>query len=370
MLFEQALEALSHLPEDSDRLEQKIDVHFDIRNVLQPLGDRLRIAHYLREAELLAGRIGDARRMGWVQSYFTEHFWMLGRYEEAVAAGERALAIADQLSDLSLQVVTNLPLGLAHHTRGEYRRAIEYFGWNASRLDGEHARERFGMFVLPSTFSRSFIAWGLAEMGEFGQGLTVGEDALHIAEAAEHPFSCGYAHLGLGVLCLRQGELRRALKSFERALTAGAFADSPVGFAYVALHLGYAQALTGQVEEGISVLEQTVKIAEGKSFVARHALRLAYLSEALLIAGRTDDAAAVGKRALELAVEHDERANQAYALRVLGEVNVRCGRQTEAEAHYSAALQLAKKLHMRPCKHIVIARLQTYTRGEASRSTQ
>lgn len=347
-LFEEALHALSRLPEDRIRLEQKLDLHFDIRNVLQPLGDRSRIAFYLQEAELLADRLGDARRMGWVQSYFTEHFWMLGRYAQAAAAGERALKIADQLSDLSLQVVTNLPLGLAHHTRGDYRRAIEYFKWNTSRLDGERSAERFGMFVLPSSFSQSFTAWGLAEMGEFAEGLAVGENALRIAEASEHPFSCGYAHLGLGVLGLRQGELRRALKSLERALAAGAFAGSPVGFAYVALHLGYALALTGQQDEGIAILEQTVKVAEEKGFVARHALRLAYLSEALLIAARTDEAAAVGTRALEVALEHDERANQAYALRVLGAVEYRCGRRAEAQERYVTALRISKELQMRP----------------------
>lgn len=359
-LFERALEALSHLPEGRERLEQELDVHFDIRNVLQPLGDRQRIASYLRQAELLAGRLNDARRTGWVQSYLTDHFWMLGRYGDAAAAGEQAIAIAEQLCDLPLQVVTNLPLGLAHHTRGDYRRALEYFRWNATRLEGELVRERFGMFVLPSSFSRSFAAWGLADMGEFAEGSAVGEEALRIAEAAEHPFSCGYAHLGLGVVSLRQGDLRRALRSFERALAAGAFADSPVGFAYVALHLGYARALTGQPDEGISILEQSVKIAEGKGFVARHALRLAYLSEAHLIADRGADAAAIGLRALELAVKHDERANQAYALRVLGEVDAHCGKAREAEARFRAALLISEELGLRPLEahcHLSMAHL-------------
>jgi class 3 adenylate cyclase/tetratricopeptide (TPR) repeat protein len=359
-LFEQALHALSRLPEDRIRLEQKLDVHFDIRNVLQPLGDRQRIASYLRQAELLAGRLNDARRTGWVQSYLTDHFWMLGRYGDAAAAGEQAIAIAEQLCDLPLQVVTNLPLGLAHHTRGDYRRALEYFRWNATRLEGELVRERFGMFVLPSSFSRSFAAWGLADMGEFAEGSAVGEEALRIAKAAEHPFSCGYAHLGLGVVSLRQGDLRRALRSFERALAAGAFADSPVGFAYVALHLGYARALTGQPDDGISILEQSVKIAEGKGFVARHALRLAYLSEAHLIADRGADAAAIGLRALELAVKHDERANQAYALRVLGEVDAHCGKAREAEARFRAALLISEELGLRPLEahcHLSMAHL-------------
>jgi tetratricopeptide (TPR) repeat protein len=348
VLFEQALDALAQLPESRERLEQAIDLRFDIRNVLQPLGDRERIAGYLRETERLAARLDDPRRMAWVQSYLTEHFWILGRYDDAAAAGERALAIARQLSDLPLQVVTNLPLGLAYHTRGDYRRATEYFRWNVTHLEGDRARERFGMFVLPASFSLSFIAWALAELGEFAEGAAVGEEALRIAEAAEHPFSCGYAHLGLGVLFLRQGDVRPAVRAFERALSAGAFAESPVGFSYVAFHLGYAHALAGRPDDGIPILEQTVTLAESRRFVARHALRLAYLGEAYLIAGRAGDAAATAARALALAQEHDERANQAYALRVLGEVDLRGGKPSDAEAHFRVALLLSEELEMRP----------------------
>ncbi len=331
VLLEKALEALSHLPDDRARTEQAIDLRFDLRNALQPLGDRKRIAGYLHEAQRLADRLNDKRRMGWVQSYLTEQFWMLGRYAESTAAGELALSAASELDDLPLQVVTRLPLGLAYHTRGDYPAANRHFGWNATELRGELARERFGMFVLPSAFARSFIAWGLAEIGDFAEAYAVGEEALQIAEDNNHPFSIGYAHLGLGVVALRQGNFRRAVRSFQRALAAGAFADSPVGFAYVSLHLGYALTFDNRPSEGIRILEESIRVAETKGFVARHSLRLAYVSEAYFTVHRTEDALAAVSRALALARSHEERANEAYALRVLGEIERRNGRLAEAE---------------------------------------
>src|SRR5262249_52446634 len=250
----------------------------------------------------------------------TEQFWMLGRYAESASAGERALAAAKDLRDLPLQVMTNLPLGLAYHTRGEDREANKYFGWNAKGVKGELTRERFGLFVLPSAFARSFIAWGLADMGEFAEAYAVGEQALQISEDNKHPFSVGYAHLGLGVVALRQGNFRRAVRSLQRALAAGAFADSPVGFAYVSLHLGYGLTFDNRPSEGIPILEESIRVAETRGFAARHSLRLAYVSEAYLIVDRTEDALAAGSRALALARSHEERANEAYALRVLGEI--------------------------------------------------
>ena len=348
ILLEQALEALAQLPESPDTLQKAIDVRFEMRNVLQPLGDRARIASILDEAAELAEKLGDKQRMGWVQSYFTEQFWMLGRYKESIEAAKRALAVADQVSDLPLRVVTNLPLGLAYHTRGDYKNAREYFGWNVTNLEGNLSSERFGMFVLPSAFSRSFIAWGLADLGKFSEAFSIGEDALRISENAGHPFSCGYAHLGLGVVALRQGNLRRALRSLERALAAGAFADSPVGFAFVALHLGYALALAGRASEGIPILEQSIEVAESRRFVARHSLRLAYASEAYLSLGRDANALQAARRALDLAREHGERANEAYSLRMLGEVELYRGGLSDAKTWLSESLAVAEELGMRP----------------------
>jgi class 3 adenylate cyclase/tetratricopeptide (TPR) repeat protein len=348
VLLEQALRVLPELPETRETLECAVDLRFDIRNVLQPLGDREQIARYLREAEGLAERLGDARRIGWIQSYLTEQYWMLGRSDDAAAAGERALAIARELADLPLQVVTNLPLGLVYHTRGEYGLAMEYFRWNFQRLRGPLAHERFGMFVLPSSFSGSFLAWSLAEQGDFPRAADIAEDAAGIAEGGDHPFSRGYAQLGMGVVALRRGDLQEAIRAFERALAVGAFADSPVGFAYVAFHLGYALSLSGRVDLGIPLLERTISLAEARRFVARHSLRLAYLAEAYVLAGRLTDAESAAARAIGLAVEHGERANHGYALRVAGEVNARLGKRVEAEAHFRAGLERAQALGMRP----------------------
>ena len=347
-LFERALDVLAELPETRQTLEDAIDLRFDIRNVLQPLGDRERIAKYLRDAEALADRLRDPRRSGWVQSYLTEQHWMLGRAGEATVAGERALAIAREVSDLPLQVVTNLPLGLAYHTRGEYGRAMEYFGWNVARLTGALAFERFGMFVLPSSFSGSFLAWALAEQGDFVRAAEAAQQAAHIAESGDHPFSRGYAQLGLGMVALRQGSIEAAIRAFERALGVGAFADSPVGFAYVAFHLGYALSLSGRADLGIPMLERTVALAEAKRFVARHSLRLAYVAEAYMLADRLADAEDAAARAIRLALEHGERANHAYALRVEAEIHSRRNRLADAQAGFGAALELARVLRMRP----------------------
>jgi hypothetical protein len=68
--FEQALEALAHLPESRHTLEQAIDLRLALRTALYPSGDWERILAHLREAEALALRnraaLDDPRRLGQV----------------------------------------------------------------------------------------------------------------------------------------------------------------------------------------------------------------------------------------------------------------------------------------------------------------
>jgi class 3 adenylate cyclase/tetratricopeptide (TPR) repeat protein len=369
-LFEQALTVLARLPETGDTIAQAIDFRFDIRNALQPLGDVGRILDYLREAEVLAGRLGDERRLGWVASYLTEHFRMLGNADSAAKEGRRALAIGRRLDDLALQVVTNLPLGLLYHAIGEYRQAMEFLEWNIAHLEGELQRERFGLFGLPAVFSRSFLVWCLAELGEFNEGALVGEESVRIAEAVDQPFSRVYAYLGLGVLHLRKGDFSRAITVLERGVTVGQSTNISVGLAYGMSYLGYALALSGRFAEGLPLLENTVTQGARMKLVARHALRVAYLGEAYLLAGRLADATEAAEQALQLALDHKERGHQAYALRLLGEISARRDEPVLAETHQQSALRLSQDLGMRPLAALCHWSLAALSRRAGNRLTE
>jgi tetratricopeptide (TPR) repeat protein len=346
-LYQQALLALKHIPDSRSALEG-IDIRFDIRNALQPLGDLPQIIDYLREAEELATRLDDQRRLGWLASYLCEHYRMRGEPELAMEMGERALTIGKELSDPSIQVVTYLPLGLLHHALGRYPQAVELLRENVDRLRGGLEHDRFGLFGLPSVFSRTFMAYCFAELGMFREGIAIGEEGIRIASAADHPFSQVYAYLGTGYVYMRQGHFERAVSELERATNIAQFTQIPVGFAYGASYLGYALTLAGRIQEGLSLLEQTTVPAISNKFIARHALRLACLSEAYLAAGRLDDATTAVNKALEFAANHQERGHQAYVLRLLGDIATCRNKFEDGEKHYLDALQLTQELGMRP----------------------
>src|SRR5215510_15739196 len=109
--YEQALAALAHLPEQRALREQAIDLWFDLRNAHIVLGQLEHILHDLRAAETLAEALDDPRRIGQVSVYMAHYFQMAGQYTQAIASGQRALALAAASGESDTPILANNFLG-------------------------------------------------------------------------------------------------------------------------------------------------------------------------------------------------------------------------------------------------------------------
>jgi tetratricopeptide (TPR) repeat protein len=373
---EQALVALQHLPENHDTLAQAIDLRFDLRQSLYLLGEFGRLFDYLREADTLATALGDQLRLGRSSAYILHYYWLTGNQDRAIEFGQRALAAAEAVADIALQVEALYRLGQIYWSIGDYRKAIACFERNVVCLEGDLIRERFDMPGLPAVFSRSWIVWCLAEQGAFAEGKERGEDVVRLAETLaatiDHPFSLSTAYWGVGHLYLRHGDLGKAIPALERSLEVGRHIR--LAFPFVASSLGYAYALAGHLAEALPLLEQAVEQAASMRLTAAHSLWIAYLSEAYLLAGRMDEAITQALRALDLSRQHKEQGHQAWVYRLLGEIlSHREPPEVEAAAtHYRQALALAEELGMRPlqahCHRGLGALYATIGQGEQART--
>jgi class 3 adenylate cyclase/tetratricopeptide (TPR) repeat protein len=195
---EQALEALTHLPESRATQEQAIDLRFDLRNALWQLGEIRQMLDSLREAKTLAEALDDQPRLGRVSAYMSRYFDDMGDHDAAVASGEHALTVAETLEDFALQIMAHHFLGRAYHSLGDHRRAMRLLRSNVESLAGDLLRERFGLTGLASVISRAWLARCLAELGAFPEGIAHGEEAVRIAEAVDHPNSLILAYLSVG----------------------------------------------------------------------------------------------------------------------------------------------------------------------------
>ena len=112
--FEQALQALAHLPEHGDTRVLAIDLRLALGDPLSPLGEYGRYLALLGEAEALARALDDRARLGRVLAAMALVRRITGDYDGAMAAGQQALALAVALGDSALQVEASHRLGLAY----------------------------------------------------------------------------------------------------------------------------------------------------------------------------------------------------------------------------------------------------------------
>ncbi len=278
------------------------------------------------------------------------HLWWMGDYERAIKVGQFDLASASSFANFAMTVYSTFRLGQTYHSLGDYPRAMDFLRQNVAALEGDLLCEECGMAGLPSVLSRSWLAWCLAERGEFAEGVAVGHEGIQIAESANHAWSLIVACFGLGGVHLIKGDLDSAIAVLERGLVLDRVENFPILFPFVASPLGFVYALSGRVADAVPLLEQAVEEAVSMKLLANHALSIARLGEAQFLAGHPDAALSLAERALHLAREQKERGHEAYALRLLGEISSQAdASETEnAIARYGQASALAEELGMRP----------------------
>jgi DNA-binding SARP family transcriptional activator/tetratricopeptide (TPR) repeat protein len=346
--FDQALTALGHLPETRETLERAIDLRFDLRTALFPLGELERILGCLREAEALARKLDDQRRLGQLSVYICHNLFVTGHPTEALAFGQSAQAIAESLGDVPLQVTGTLYLGAASLRTGDYRRAEDLLLKVLQLVEGDLSRERLGLTGFPAVMARCYLPQVFAEQGRFKEGIVHAQEGIRLAEALDHPYSLAFGCWVLAYLHIARGELRHAVGLLERGLALSRERDLTYFSVADTGSLGYAYALSGRTADGIPLLEHALSAVETMGHGALQPLFLMYLGEAYVLAGRLEDAFAFAGRALTLARERGQRGYEALALRLLGDVTARRDRPEQADGHYRDALALAEELGMRP----------------------
>jgi tetratricopeptide (TPR) repeat protein len=348
--FKQALQVLPHLPETRATCEQAIDLRLALRTALFPLGDLESILPCLREAEALAESLADHHRLGQVSRFLSDHFRDMGAYDQAIAAAQRALMLATASGDVVLHTLANRYLGGAYYCMGDYRQAIDCYMQTVVSLKGSQCWQYFGQPNLPAVLSRTLLALCHAELGTFTDGKALGDEGVQMAEAAAHPGSLMLALWGIGVLCLRQGDLPRALGLLERAIGICQDANLPAYFPRLAAALGAAYTDVGRVTDSVPLLLQAMEQSLDKKIAIGQVLCYLALGEAQMRTGGMEEAQALTEHALAHARERQERGHQAYALRLLGAIVARCepSEAARAEAYYCQALTLAEQLGMRP----------------------
>jgi tetratricopeptide (TPR) repeat protein len=352
--FDQALQALTYLPEDGDTRVLAIELRLALGNSLFPLGEYGRALTLLGEAEARARALDDRARLVRVLARMALVRRIMGDAGGSMAASQQALEIAAELGDIALQVQAAHHLGQAYYAIGDFGRAVELLQRNMEAADRESGRLSTDVHIE----SRAWLARTLSEIGAFAEGRGHGEEALRLAMLASRGATPIVAHGCLGHLYLAQGDLEHAIQVLEQGLALCRTSGYRGGFLQtIAAGLGYACALQGRLPEGRALLEEAISESLHTGALHGQAYRVAWLSEVCRLTGCGEEAWQHARQALDLARQLKDRGNEAHALHQLGVVQAHANPPDteQAEAHYRQALALAEALDMRPlvahCHH-------------------
>jgi class 3 adenylate cyclase/tetratricopeptide (TPR) repeat protein len=361
--FEQAIDALGHLPETPNTGEFAIQLRHSLGAVLSLRGEYQRSLALLGEAEALARQLDDRAQLGQVLSRISWVRRTLGDLDGAIAAGRQALEVAAGLADPGVQMAASYRLGQVYYGVGDFAQAAELLRRNVERLahrpPGPRGHSDWGG-------SQAWLTLVLSELGEFAEGRRHGEEALRLATVEGRGDAPIIAHGGLGLLYLAQGDLEAAVRVLERGLALCRASGNRDWLRRISAGLGTAYAHAGRVTQGLALLEETCRddIRTGALFM--HTSHLMQLSAVELLAGHLNEASQHARQALDLARQQKARGHEARALFQLGALHANAASPDvpAAEARYREALTLAEPLGMRPLQaHCHLGLGTLYTRA-------
>jgi tetratricopeptide (TPR) repeat protein len=368
--FEQALQALEHLPEDGDTRGRAIELRLALGTVLSTLGEHRRHLALLGEAEALAKALDDRARLVQVLAAMANVLRLTGDHDGAITASQQALALAAALGDSALQVRASRVLGPVYYAIGDFGRAAELLRRNVEAADRESGTPSTNLRIQ----SRAWLARTLGHLGAFTEGQHHGEEALRLATLDGRGITPIMAYGCLGSLYLAKGDLEHAIRVLDQGLALCRASGNRSWFRVIAASLGYASALQGRLAEGHALLEEAISESSRTGALQNQAYWVAWLSEVCRLAGRGEEAWQHAHQALDLARQQKARGDEALALHQLGVVHAHADppEVAPAAAHYQQALALANELGMRPLQahcHLGLGRLYGQTgRGEQARA--
>jgi class 3 adenylate cyclase/tetratricopeptide (TPR) repeat protein len=358
--FQTGLRALEHLPQSRANLQQAVDLRLGLRNALYFLSEFDELHRCLREAESIAERISDDRRLGRVINFLNSYYGIVGEHHRSIELGTRGLRINHD--DVELNTVTHYYMGVAFHHMGRYDQSIDFLRRALAVTQEERFKyERFGTANVLSVICRIWLAQCSAQLGHFEDGKTLAEEAMTIAKEADHASSLAWAHVALGFTHLVQGNVDSAIRTLETSQKICSANNIQVLMPHIGSNLGYAYALAGRVDDALPLMEKADEQSKLIGRKAAWALRLTWLGHASLLGRQIGKAREQAQRAVALASDAGERGYEAWARKLLGDViQEELSNPSEAPNHYAASMALATELAMRPLQahiHLSLGRL-------------
>jgi tetratricopeptide (TPR) repeat protein len=170
------------------------------------------------EAELLSESLNNGEKAAAISIHKSHVLYQLGRVDEGVQEGKKAVALATRTGQQRLVIGANALLGMAYFFRGDLQQTIET---TLPDVDELRSRYRHALFETTATSSVNWLG-DLAGMhavaGQFDAAIGYAEEACAISEETQKPFDKAMASGWFGYVLAAAGRPDEAIEQLEPAL--------------------------------------------------------------------------------------------------------------------------------------------------------
>ena len=211
------------------------------------------------------------------------------RHAEALAAGERSLALARELGLKEQLAYTLNDIFYVYLNAGRPGAAME-----SSVEARELWRELGNQAMLADNLSSVVLLKGL--MGDLPGAISASEEAWAISRSIDNEWGLSFSQMNVGSVYWRQGQFDPAQAALKRAVEYGRAAGFTIATQWGNGELGMLYSLLGQTERGLEMARQALN--ESIAQYTQPALLPAYLAEIHLVRGELAEAEALVQEAI------------------------------------------------------------------------
>jgi ATP/maltotriose-dependent transcriptional regulator MalT/DNA-binding SARP family transcriptional activator len=292
--------------------------------VLESHGDDLLRTGELLAVERAAAALPAELRTPAIERLHAHALAFRGEWSASLAC----LAAAGVTPDGSLPTELALPLGLAHHLRGDLDAALPAY-------ERGPAREETSTHAVLTSW-RATCHW---LRGELDGARSCARVAMDVAGSLRDDRALAHAHTVLALLAASDGDRRGNAAHYRQALTAAQRAGDRLQQARILTNLGSHHLEDGRYEEAKEATDRAIDLAAALGYVPILGVAWCNRAEIGLRTGALDQAIADATAARELFARIGSR-NESYAEHLLGDARRERGELVLARVAYERALRL------------------------------
>jgi predicted ATPase len=344
-----ALDAIGHIPYETERTKVEIELHVGIGAVYiatHGYGAPEVLASYA-QAQALCDRIGE--RADIFPALWGQWMFRSGRseVERAWQLCARLMALAEKSGSAGLRLQAHHATWATSFARGELAQTCAHAEAGLAIYDAKTHQAMASSYGNhdAGTCARNWAAWALALAGDEKRARAMADNALAIAKNLNDPFSLAQTLYSLSAMAQVLGDVSPAAENAGACIRIATEHDFPSYRAWGTGVAGWCMAKTGDSDRGIALLTDAIAALYAIQTLTTTSYLLGLLADAHANAGHHDEALKAVEEGIAMAKATGERFYIAELYRLHGELCARpaIGQKQKAEESLRLAINIANR---------------------------